>query len=213
MLTFRNPVASLQQRGKHTVEPSTESKLSSVSNANVEIRFGSQKSALAGLSDTLKLQDLIDASYRLNTPEGPPPTSDRRAFDDSSRTASSASSLSSLWTGGDRSRKPPVPQNSPHLKLKTFDDGTKIAVTVWHAVEFANLRRRLGIDEDAFVRSLSTSEALDAKGGKTAAVFSVTSDRRFVLKQLVSESAGVFVLLTPTYRSRATGSGENESLF
>jgi 1-phosphatidylinositol-3-phosphate 5-kinase len=62
----------------------------------------------------------------------------------------------------------------------------KIGCTVFCATAFDNLRTRCAVDK-SIIASLSRSSKWDAQGGKSKASFFMTEDKRYVVKELVSE--------------------------
>ncbi len=75
----------------------------------------------------------------------------------------------------------------PHIRL-TYSRGArlKIGCTVFYATAFDNLRTRCAVDK-SIIASLSRSSKWDAQGGKSKASFFMTEDKRYVVKELVSE--------------------------
>ncbi|KAG6899412.1 hypothetical protein C0995_006024, partial [Termitomyces sp. Mi166 len=92
----------------------------------------------------------------------------------------------------------------PHITLD-WTAGTRLrfSCTVYYAQQFAGLRRRWGVDDDAFVRSLRRCKGWEADGGKSRSDFWKTEDERFVIKTLVDAwnvaDLQVLVDLAPSY--------------
>ncbi|KAI5475980.1 hypothetical protein MNV49_000539 [Pseudohyphozyma bogoriensis] len=82
-----------------------------------------------------------------------------------------------------------APKASPAVHIKfNFRHGDKsFRVTAYFARRFQELRTRCGLSEDLFVESLARCTDLTPDGGKSKAGFWITSDRRFLLKQLTSK--------------------------
>ncbi|ORX36029.1 hypothetical protein BD324DRAFT_520177 [Kockovaella imperatae] len=77
--------------------------------------------------------------------------------------------------------------DKPHLQFTyTLEDRLKIGCTIYYATAFDSLRRRCAIDK-SMVASLSRCDPWEAQGGKSKASFFMTSDKRYIVKQLVSK--------------------------
>jgi len=75
----------------------------------------------------------------------------------------------------------------PHIKHDwTIGRRLKFSCTVYYATQFDALRRRCGVSEDAFARSMAKCEPWKAQGGKSRSNFWKTSDERFIIKTLVN---------------------------
>jgi 1-phosphatidylinositol-3-phosphate 5-kinase len=75
----------------------------------------------------------------------------------------------------------------PHIKYDwTIGRRLKFSCTVYYARQFDALRRRCGVSEDAFARSMAKCEPWKAQGGKSRSNFWKTSDERFIIKTLVN---------------------------
>ncbi|WWC86358.1 uncharacterized protein L201_001232 [Kwoniella dendrophila CBS 6074] len=75
----------------------------------------------------------------------------------------------------------------PHIQFNyTLGDKLKLGCTVYYATAFDSLRRRCAIDK-SLIQSLSRTNAWDAQGGKSKAAFFMTTDKRYIVKELVSK--------------------------
>ncbi|KAF8621435.1 hypothetical protein AX15_007794 [Amanita polypyramis BW_CC] len=75
----------------------------------------------------------------------------------------------------------------PHIKYEAMvGKRLKLSCVVYYARQFDLLRKRCGVDDDVFVKSLSRSSNWAAEGGKSKANFWKTDDDRFVIKTLVN---------------------------
>jgi 1-phosphatidylinositol-3-phosphate 5-kinase len=75
----------------------------------------------------------------------------------------------------------------PHIKYDwTIGRRLKFSCTVYYARQFDALRRRCGVSEDAFARSMAKCEPWKAQGGKSRSNFWKTEDERFIIKTLVN---------------------------
>ncbi|WVQ62084.1 uncharacterized protein L199_000219 [Kwoniella botswanensis] len=75
----------------------------------------------------------------------------------------------------------------PHFQFSyTLGDCLKLGCTVYYATAFDTLRRRCAIDRSS-IRSLSRTNAWDAQGGKSKAAFFMTTDKRYIVKELVTK--------------------------
>nr|XP_019049347.1 hypothetical protein I302_03133 [Kwoniella bestiolae CBS 10118]OCF28277.1 hypothetical protein I302_03133 [Kwoniella bestiolae CBS 10118] len=75
----------------------------------------------------------------------------------------------------------------PHIQFSyTLGDRLKLGCTVYYATAFDSLRRRCAIDR-SLIQSLSRTNAWDAQGGKSKAAFFMTTDKRYIVKELVSK--------------------------
>ena len=75
----------------------------------------------------------------------------------------------------------------PHIKYDwTIGRRLKFSCTVYYAKQFDALRRRCGVEDAAFARSMAKCEPWKAQGGKSRSNFWKTSDERFIIKTLVN---------------------------
>ena len=75
----------------------------------------------------------------------------------------------------------------PHIKYDwTIGRRLKFSCTVYYAKQFDALRRRCGVEDAAFARSMAKCEPWKAQGGKSRSNFWKTSDDRFIIKTLVN---------------------------
>jgi 1-phosphatidylinositol-3-phosphate 5-kinase len=75
----------------------------------------------------------------------------------------------------------------PHIKYDwTIGKRLKFSCTVYYAKQFDALRRRCGVEDAAFARSMAKCEPWKAQGGKSRSNFWKTSDDRFIIKTLVN---------------------------
>jgi 1-phosphatidylinositol-3-phosphate 5-kinase len=75
----------------------------------------------------------------------------------------------------------------PHIRYDwTIGRRLKFSCTVYYARQFDALRRRCGVSEDAFARSMAKCEPWKAQGGKSRSNFWKTSDDRFIIKTLIN---------------------------
>ncbi|PPQ72280.1 hypothetical protein CVT26_006501, partial [Gymnopilus dilepis] len=80
-----------------------------------------------------------------------------------------------------------APDERPHIKYDwTIGKRLKFSCTVYYARQFDVLRRRCGVSNEEFVRSLERSAGWKAVGGKSKSNFWKTGDGRFVIKTLVN---------------------------
>jgi len=74
---------------------------------------------------------------------------------------------------------------------------------VYYAKQFDALRRRCGVEDAAFARSMAKCEPWKAQGGKSRSNFWKTSDDRFIIKTLVNAwnvaDLQVLIELAPSY--------------
>ena len=78
-------------------------------------------------------------------------------------------------------------ENEPHLHFTyTLPEKVKIECVVYYAGAFDSLRRRCAVDR-SILESLSRCEQWEARGGKSKANFFMTSDKRYIVKELVSK--------------------------
>ena len=106
---------------------------------------------------------------------------------------------------------------SPNKKLYREElKTTKTNVTCHYPVQFEALRACGGINLRDYISSLSASEAwTDNSGGKTNAVFTKTSDQRFVVKEIEKKEFTMLLKLLPEYfryTSEARASGASSLL-
>ncbi|KAH0580710.1 hypothetical protein H2248_002196 [Termitomyces sp. 'cryptogamus'] len=92
----------------------------------------------------------------------------------------------------------------PHIKFDwTVGKKLKFSCTVYYAKQFACLRRRCGVDDDMFLRSLRRSIEWEADGGKSRSDFWKSEDGKFVIKTLVDAwnvaDLQVLIDLAPSY--------------
>ncbi|CAK5277872.1 unnamed protein product, partial [Mycena citricolor] len=139
-------------------------------------------------------------------PDATPPTS-----------FSFSSAMRSIFrSGGDAPRPSPLSSKThhgllspaiddrPHIKYDwTVGKRVQFSCTVYYAKQFDNLRKRCGIEADAFVKSLSRSADWAADGGKSKSDFWKTEDGRFMIKTLVNAwnvaDLQVLIDLGPSY--------------
>jgi len=75
----------------------------------------------------------------------------------------------------------------PHIDFNyTIGERLKLGCTVYFATAFDGLRRRCAIDK-SIIASLSRSSSWNAQGGKSKATFFITSDKRYIVKELVNK--------------------------
>ena len=75
----------------------------------------------------------------------------------------------------------------PHIKYEwTIGRRLKFSCTVYYAKQFDALRRRCGVEDAAFARSMAKCEPWKAQGGKSRSNFWKTSDDRFIIKTLIN---------------------------
>ncbi|OCF73919.1 hypothetical protein I204_05767 [Kwoniella mangroviensis CBS 8886] len=75
----------------------------------------------------------------------------------------------------------------PHIQFSyTLGDCLRLGCTVYYATAFDTLRRRCAIDR-SLIQSLSRTNAWDAQGGKSKAAFFMTTDKRYIVKELVTK--------------------------
>jgi len=75
----------------------------------------------------------------------------------------------------------------PHIKYDwTIGKKLRFSCTVYYAKQFDLLRRRCGLFDDVFLKSLSRSANWDAEGGKSKSNFWKTADDKFIIKTLVN---------------------------
>ncbi|KAK1234614.1 hypothetical protein PQX77_002181, partial [Marasmius sp. AFHP31] len=92
----------------------------------------------------------------------------------------------------------------PHIKYDwTVGKRLKFSCTAYYAKQFDILRKRCGVDNDTFLRSLSQSQNWSAEGGKSRSNFWKTRDERFIIKTLVNAwnvaDLQVLIDLAPSY--------------
>ena len=88
----------------------------------------------------------------------------------------------------------------PHIKYDwTIGRRLKFSCTVYYAKQFDALRRRCGVEDAAFARSMAQCEPWKAQGGKSRSNFWKTSDDRFIIKTLVNawNVADLYVVFGP----------------
>ncbi|GAA5855603.1 hypothetical protein JCM8547_001612 [Rhodosporidiobolus lusitaniae] len=73
----------------------------------------------------------------------------------------------------------------PHEHIKL--NAKSFRVTAYYARRFQALRGKCGLSESLFIESLSRCTDLNPSGGKSAATFLMTGDKRFMLKELVTK--------------------------
>ncbi|BGP47232.1 hypothetical protein JCM10450v2_003084 [Rhodotorula kratochvilovae] len=74
-----------------------------------------------------------------------------------------------------------------HIKFK-FRQGSKTyRVTSYFEKRFQALRAKCGLSESLFIESLTRCTDLNPSGGKSSAIFLMTGDQRFMLKELVTK--------------------------
>ncbi|XP_037768106.1 1-phosphatidylinositol 3-phosphate 5-kinase isoform X2 [Chelonia mydas] len=99
--------------------------------------------------------------------------------------------------GGDAQKKQLA---NPHVELQFSDANAKFYCRIYYAGEFHKMRDViLGSREEDFIRSLSHSLPWQARGGKSGAVFYVTEDDRFILKQMPRLEVQSFLDFAPHY--------------
>eukprot|EP00923_Selenidium_pygospionis_P011288 GHVN01019552.1.p1 GENE.GHVN01019552.1~~GHVN01019552.1.p1 ORF type:complete len:634 (-),score=31.04 GHVN01019552.1:158-2059(-) len=62
--------------------------------------------------------------------------------------------------------------------------GSEIEVTFYYALQFHAIRHHLCVNEASFLRSLLRSEEFQGSGGKGGLSFAITSDKRYIVKQI-----------------------------
>ncbi|KIY49694.1 hypothetical protein FISHEDRAFT_40949 [Fistulina hepatica ATCC 64428] len=97
-----------------------------------------------------------------------------------------------------------VIDDRPHIKYDwTIGTRLKFSCTVYYAKQFDLMRRKCGIDNTNFLKSMSESMDWTADGGKSKSNFWKTADNRFIIKSLVNawNTADLQVLLdlAPSY--------------
>ncbi|KAL7424765.1 hypothetical protein Q5752_000449 [Cryptotrichosporon argae] len=75
----------------------------------------------------------------------------------------------------------------PHIHFSyAVADRVRLGCTVYHATAFDSLRRRCAVDKSV-IASLARTNVWDAQGGKSKASFFMTTDGRYIVKELVSK--------------------------
>lgn len=126
--------------------------------------------------------------------EQTPPAS-RNASQHHRSGSSILSPLNALWSiGSMKLRNGEVPKDmgldgdspSPHIKYRFLHGTKEFTCTCWFAEEFESIRHKAGIsDRDFYVNSLSRCTPWNPVGGKSKALFLITKDQRFLLKESV----------------------------
>ncbi|KCV70822.1 hypothetical protein H696_03179 [Fonticula alba] len=71
-----------------------------------------------------------------------------------------------------------------HRKFDFSHGATQFSCKMLFLDQFHELRRRCGVDHQAFIASMSDCRAFDARGGKSSASFFISADGRFIIKQV-----------------------------
>ncbi|GAA6051243.1 hypothetical protein JCM3770_005888 [Rhodotorula araucariae] len=74
-----------------------------------------------------------------------------------------------------------------HIKFKFRQDGRTYRVTSYFDRRFLALRAKCGLSESLFIESLTRCTDHNPSGGKSGAIFLMTGDQRFMLKELVNK--------------------------
>ncbi|KAF8900880.1 hypothetical protein CPB84DRAFT_1747322 [Gymnopilus junonius] len=115
------------------------------------------------------------------------PSSSVLASGAASRSMSPPTKTKHPMFAGDMSISTSAIDERPHVKYDwTIGKRLKFSCTVYYAKQFDTLRKRCGISNDAFVKSLARSANWAAVGGKSKSNFWKTGDERFIIKTLVN---------------------------
>uniref|UniRef100_V5EP07 PIPK domain-containing protein n=1 Tax=Kalmanozyma brasiliensis (strain GHG001) TaxID=1365824 RepID=V5EP07_KALBG len=155
-----------------------------------------------------------NASYRLKTANGHPPSSAGSIKDiDDDDDDDKARDVAATDRRGSFSNSSIDAAESPHIKHNVIHGSTKISCVSWFAEEFAALRDKWGVEHD-YVQSLSRCQPWVATGGKSKSAFFKTADERFIAKQLLTvwsvDEKEAFLEFAPAYIRYMMNSAVND---